>query len=154
MADSSEQDDWAPLIGALLRVPWETVRARMLSGLHDRGFADLNAAHLNVLQYPGPGGLRPSELAERTRMSKQALNYLLGQMERAGYLSRGADPDDQRSKRIVLTARGEHVMLAIRGIVRELEQEWEREMGAERFATLRELLTDLNAQVTTTGAPG
>jgi hypothetical protein len=45
-------------------------------------------------------------------------------------------------------------MLAIREIVRELEQEWEREMGAERFATLRELLTDLNAQVTTTGAPG
>ena len=31
-----------PLIGALLRVPWETVRDRMLTGLHDRGFNDLS----------------------------------------------------------------------------------------------------------------
>ena len=39
-------------------------------------------------------------------MSKQALNYLLGQLERLGYLERRADPDDQRFKRIALTERG------------------------------------------------
>ena len=38
----------------------------MLAGLHERGFDDLVAAHLNVLQYPGPESLRPSELATRT----------------------------------------------------------------------------------------
>src|ERR1700756_73214 len=79
-----------PLIGALLRVPWETVHERMLTGLHERGFGDLVAAHLNVLLYPGPEDMRPSDLAARTRMSKQALNYLLGQMEQLGYLTRAA----------------------------------------------------------------
>ena len=70
-----------PLIGALLRVPWETVRERMLAGLHDRGFTDLVAAHVDVWRYPGPENQRPSELATQTRMTKQALNYLLGQLE-------------------------------------------------------------------------
>src|SRR5829696_4335973 len=89
-----------PLIGALLRIPFETVRDRMLAGLHERGFTDLVPAHLNVLQYPGPENQRPSELATPTRMSKQALNYLLGQLERLGYLTRHGGDGDQRSKRI------------------------------------------------------
>ena len=76
------------LIGALLRVPWEAVRERMLRGLHEDGFDDLVAAHLNVLQYPGPENRRPSDLAAETRMSKQAMNYLLGQMELLGYIER------------------------------------------------------------------
>jgi hypothetical protein len=36
-------------------------------------------------------------------MGKQALNYLLGQLERLGYPERRDDPRDQRSKRIALT---------------------------------------------------
>ncbi len=67
-----------PLIGALLREPWQTVRDHMLDGLHAHGFADLTSAHLNVLQHPGPDAVRPTELAARTRMTRQALNYLLG----------------------------------------------------------------------------
>lgn len=134
-----------PLIGALLRMPWEVVRGRMLSGLHDRGYTDLVPAHLTVLQYPGPQGLRPSELAARTRMSKQAINYLLGQMEQLGYLTRADARDDQRSKRIQLTTRGRAVIRAIREIVLEVETEWQRRLGAEPFEQLRQLLTDLSA---------
>src|SRR3954452_13724376 len=89
-----------PLIGALLRMPLDHVRRHMLAGLHARGFDDIEPAHLSILQYPGPQGTRPSELAARLRMSKQAVNYLLGQLERLGYLERVGDPDDQRSKRI------------------------------------------------------
>jgi DNA-binding MarR family transcriptional regulator len=145
-ADGAHQDP-APLIGALLRVPWEAVRDRMLAGLHARGFTDLTPAHLNVLQYPSPHRVRPSELASRTRMSKQALNYLLGQMEDGGYLQRRDDPDDLRSKRIELTDRGQAAVRAIREIVAEVEAEWEHDLGAGEFAHLRRLLTRLNAAV-------
>ncbi len=137
--------DPAPLIGALLRMPWETVRERMLGGLHARGYPDLVAAHLNVLQYPGPEGQRPSDLAARSRMTKQALNYLLGQMEQLGYLRRQGDDEDQRSKRICLTPRGRAVIVAIREIVGEVEAEWEERLGGRRFAQLKELLIDLQA---------
>ena len=87
-----------PLIGALLRMPFEAVRDRMLSGLHQRGYDDLIAAHLNVLQYPGPDNRRPSQLATSTRMTKQALNYLLGQLEHLGYLpARATTPTSAQS---------------------------------------------------------
>ncbi len=134
-----------PLIGALLRVPFEVVRERMLVGLHARGFTDLTAAHLNVLQYPGPHKVRPSELAARTAMTKQALNYLLGQMEHRGYLRRRNVAGDQRSKRIHLTARGHRAVDAIREIVAEVEADWEQQLGPTQFSDLRRILAHLNS---------
>lgn len=133
-----------PLIGALLRMPVDHVRRHMLDGLHARGFDDIEQAHLAVLQYHGPQGLRPSELAARLRMSKQAVNYLLGQLERLGYLERVADPDDQRSRRIALTQRGTDAAHAIRDLVGEVERDWKGVLGARRFAELRALLVELN----------
>ena len=133
-----------PLIGALLRIPWEAVQRHMLERLHEQGFDDLDAAHLNVFQYPGPQGARPSELAARLRMSKQALNYLLGQLERLGYLERQADPDDLRSKRIALTPRGTSAIDVIREAVGEMESAWAEQLGQKRFAELRSLLLELN----------
>src|SRR6266540_5385762 len=91
-AASAEQPFGPPLIGALLRMPWEAVQRHMLQRLHERGFSDFDAAYLNVFQYPGPQGARPSELAARLRISKQALGYLLRQLEQLGYLERRADP--------------------------------------------------------------
>lgn len=115
----------------------------MLAGLHARGFTDLTAAHLDVMQYPGPHRTRPSDLATRTGMTKQALNYLLGQMQDRGYLTRRDDSGDQRSKRIHLTARGHRAVAAIREIVIEVETDWQQQLGSAQFAELRRLLADL-----------
>lgn len=133
-----------PLIGALLRVPWEGVQRHMLERLHESGFDDLDAAHLNVFQYPGPQGARPSDLAARLRISKQALNYLLGELERLGYLERRPDPDDLRSKRVALTRRGTSAIRVIREAVGEIETAWADRLGPKRFAQLRGLLLELN----------
>jgi DNA-binding MarR family transcriptional regulator len=133
-----------PLIGALLRFPWEAVQRHMLQRLHERGFDDFDAAYLNVFQYPGPQGARPTELAARLRVSKQALNYLLGGLEGLGYLERRPDPDDLRSNRIALTGRGASAIGVIRDAVGEIEAAWEHELGPKRFAQLRELLVELN----------
>lgn len=133
-----------PLMGALLRMPWEQVQRRMLERLHEQGFDDLDAPHLNLLLYPGPQGARPSELAARRGMSKQAVNYLLGELERLGYLERRADPDDGRSKRIILTGRGERAGHTMRDAVHEIERSWKRQLGSRRFAQLRGLLLELS----------
>ena len=142
--EAVEQPFGPPLIGALLRIPWEDVQRHMLERLHERGFDDLDAAHLNVFQYPGPQGARPSELAARLRISKQALNYLLGELERLGYLERRPDPDDLRSKRVALTPRGTSAINVIREAVGEVETAWAQQLGAERFTQLRNLLIDLS----------
>jgi DNA-binding MarR family transcriptional regulator len=132
------------MIGALLRMPAEAVRRRMLEQLRAHGFDGLQAAHLNVFQYPGPEGARPSELAAELGMSKQALNYMLGELERLGYLERLPDPEDTRSKRIALTARGSAAVKTMLDAVRAVEHDWRRELGAKEFEQLRALLLDLN----------
>ena len=116
----------------------------MLERLHERGFADFDAAYLNVFQYPGPQGARPSDLATRLRISKQALNHLLGQLEKLGYLERQADPDDLRSKRVALTTRGNSAIRVIREAVAEIEASWAEQLGTKRFAQFRQLLLDVS----------
>jgi DNA-binding MarR family transcriptional regulator len=133
-----------PLIGALLRMPGDTVRARMLAALHERGFTDIVPAHLMLLRWPGPQGRRPSELAAESQMTKQAANYLLGQLETLGYLERRRDPGDQRSRRVHLTPRGREVAETMRAAVTELESEWRTILGDDDFDRLHDLLTRLN----------
>src|SRR5438105_4509450 len=125
-------------------MPWEAVQRHMLERLHARGFADFDAAYLNVFQYPGPQGARPSDLAARLRISKQAVNHLLGQLEKRGYLERRPDPDDLRSKRVALTRRGNSAVRVIRDAVAEIESSWSADLGTKRFAQLRQLLLDVN----------
>jgi DNA-binding MarR family transcriptional regulator len=88
--------------------------------------------------------LPSSELAARLRISKQALNHLLKQLEQRGYLGRDADLQDGRSKRITLTTRGIEAALAIRQAVAEMEDTWAQQLGPKRFNQLRTLLQDLN----------
>lgn len=52
------------LISALLRVPAQAIQQRIISE-PNAGFKGLTMAHMPVLQYPGPDGVRPGILAER-----------------------------------------------------------------------------------------
>jgi DNA-binding MarR family transcriptional regulator len=133
-----------PLIGALLRMPVDVVRRRMLEALHDRGFTDIVPAHLVVLSWPGPQARRPGEIAAQAQMTKQAVNYLLGQLEDLGYLQRRPDAEDQRSRRVYLTPRGRALAEAIRSSVREIEAQWRALLGDGDFDRLRALLIRLN----------
>jgi DNA-binding MarR family transcriptional regulator len=141
-----------PLLGALLRMPVDVLRDRMLDALHERGFTDLIPAHLVILRYPGPDGRRPVEIAAQSGMSKQALNYLLGQLEALGYLGRSEDPHDRRSRRVHLTPRGRSAIATIRTAVTEVEQEWARHLGTDDLEQLRALLTRLAAVVADPGS--
>jgi DNA-binding MarR family transcriptional regulator len=133
-----------PMIGALMRLPWEAVHRNMLQALRDNGFGEIDAPRLAVLLWPGPDGMRPSDLAAHMRVTKQALNYLLGDLERLGFLERHTDPDDRRSRRIVLTDRGRELVPIIRGAVSDTERDWAATLGQARFEQLRGLLIDLN----------
>lgn len=137
-----------PLIGALLRGCWQAVRNRIRHDLAARGFEDIGAAHLAVFQYPPPRGMRVTALAERAGMSRQAITYLIRELEGNGYLERCPDPSDGRASLVHLTARGEAAVQAIRASVRRLEREWERELGGSRFAKLRVTLLAITDSLT------
>ena len=146
-AVTSQQPFGPPLIGALLRIPWEAVQQQMLARLHERGFDDFDPAYLTIFRYPGPQGARPTDLAAQLGISKQALNHLLRALERLGYLEREPHPHDQRSKRIVLTQRGLATVGVIREAVAEMEAAWAKQLGPKRFTQLRNLLLELQQPI-------
>ncbi|MGB6487454.1 MAG: MarR family transcriptional regulator [Steroidobacteraceae bacterium] len=129
-----------PLIGALLRVPAQAIHRRIIAGLHRAGFRDLRLPHMAVLQYPGPDGSRPSELAERAGMSKQAMNQLLQSLERLGYVSRRGVKEDQRARLVHFTARGRAAWAKAHEILAEIEAEWRTTLGQQDFRRLKALL--------------
>jgi DNA-binding MarR family transcriptional regulator len=131
-----------PLVGALLRLASQRVRREMLAGIRARGFEDLQDAHLHVFQYPGPDATRPSDLARQLHMTRQAVNHLIAQLERLGYLERRAG-DGQDRRRVYLTARGHRLVTAIRASVRAIERRYERAIGAERFGMFLEVLRSI-----------
>lgn len=131
------------LIGALLRYPARAVQRRLIQELNHAGFDDLRLPHMAVLQHPGPDGVRPTVLAERAGMSKQAMNQLLMSLERLGYITREDAPEGGRSRVVRLTERGHAVWNLMIAILVEVEEEWREELGEERFAQLKEILLDV-----------
>jgi len=128
------------LIGALLRVPAQAIHRRIIKDLNAAGFEELSMPHIAVLQFPGPDRVRPSVLAERAGMTKQAMNRLLGSLEESGYLVRSNALDEGRARVVRLTKRGHAAYSKIHDILRDIEREWRAELGYNDFARLKELL--------------
>lgn len=128
------------LIGALLRVPAQVIQHRIIRELNTAGFDGLTMAHMPVLQYPGPNGVRPSILAERAGMSKQAMNRLLGTLEELGYIARSDSAGEGRARIVRFTKRGHAAYAKILDILCDSEREWSTELGSRDFNELKMLL--------------
>lgn len=107
--------------------------------MRHNGFADLQDAHLAVFSYPLPDGVRPSDLARQLHISRQATNYLVGQLEALGYLERRAGPGNDR-RRVYLTGRGQSVADVIYASLGDLQMQWAREVGDDRFMVFMDVL--------------
>lgn len=134
-----------PFFGALLRVTWQHVRDEMYRAIHEAGFTDFQDAHFAVFSFPLPNGVRPSELARQKHMSRQAINYLVAQLEELGYVERRA-PEGSDRRLIYLSARGQQVAETIFTCLRRLQAEWAQEIGEERFDVFLDVLQRLSAR--------
>ena len=132
-----------PLIGALLRLPAQAIHRRIVAGLNSAGFQDLRLPHMGVLQYPGPDGYRPSELAERAGMSKQAMNQLLRSLERLGYIRRRDADEGGRARVVRFTRRGHAAWAKVHEILAEIETEWRATLGEKKFNRLKQVLCEV-----------
>ncbi|MEJ0078259.1 MAG: MarR family transcriptional regulator [Alphaproteobacteria bacterium] len=133
----------APNLGALLRTAYQVIRDRQIAVLREKGFGDLNQPLMNVFLYPGPDRTRPSELAARINMTKQAMNYLLGQLEELGYIERRAEGKNGR-RLVYLTKRGWQVRETILAAVKEVEAEWASILGQHRFGEFMNALRQVS----------
>ena len=122
-----------------------SVRAELIDELRAAGYHDITPAHIYVFQTPGPDGMRPTELAQRALMTKQAMNHLLSGLEQLGYIERVGSPADGRARVVQLTDEGRRLTELIQRTSATIERRWERELGASTMTAVRTALEDLDA---------
>jgi DNA-binding PadR family transcriptional regulator len=71
------------------------------------------------------------------------MSELVDDLQRAGYLERRPDPRDGRAKLIGPTRKGRQAIVQALRAVREIEADYARIVGDDRFAALVGLLQDL-----------
>ena len=134
-----------PQVGALLRIVWDRLRAELHEHLRQEGFDDLRPAHSPLVRYPPIDGLRPSELAETLRLSRQSINDLLREMEAMGYLELHADPADGRARIIRYTDRGWRLFETSSRISGEVGERWAAKIGRRRYDSMVAALNEIAA---------
>src|SRR5215208_5110614 len=138
-------EDFPLAIGALLRLAWQAVRERIYEGVLEAGYTDLSRAQVFLLRWPPFDGLRPSEIATRNQLSRQAINDLLSDLEKGGYLERIPDPTDGRARIVRFTERGWDLTQVISDMSFASEREWAQVIGESRFDEFRSTLSELVA---------
>lgn len=126
-----------------LRVANQQLRAQMLDYVHRAGFTDVTYTQILVFRYEGPDGRQPTEIAATAQLSKQMVNELLGQLERAGYLRRKPHPNDGRARVVRLTSRGRKLDAAVWKAGHTVERAWQARIGEPAWSTFRDALDQM-----------
>jgi len=149
MSTASDSSADRPHLPALLRLAAQYMSERLARWLADSGFEGIQPAHSAVIQplWAASEGVRNTELAQMSRITKQSMSALVADLETGGYVERVDDPDDARATRLRLTARGRAYARAVRAHAAEIEAEWERRIGAQRVTQLRATLDLLRTEV-------
>ena len=68
-------------------------------------------------------GLTHTELSRQLRVQPATITKMIQRMEKAGFVERRPDPDDQRVSRVYLTAAGQAIREDVQQVWRRLEEE-------------------------------
>jgi DNA-binding MarR family transcriptional regulator len=115
----------------------------MLERIHAAGYPDVTGGMIGLFRFAGVDGHRPTEIAVTARLSKQATNDMLRELERLGYVERHPDPTDGRARIIRLTTRGRALDTTVWTAGREVEQSWRSRFGAKQWTTFTAVLDRL-----------
>ena len=132
----------------LLREAYLRLNDVVIARLAQQGHQAVRPAHAAVFQYLDDTGTTVSLLAERARMTKQAMAELVRHLETHGYVRRVPDPTDGRAKLVLPTDLGNQVIEVAQGLAPEIEQRISALLGSERMSALRTDLETLRRGVT------
>ncbi|MEP6760647.1 MAG: MarR family transcriptional regulator [Sporichthyaceae bacterium] len=104
----------------------------------------LRQSHFRLIANVPSVGVSVTELAQAVRMSKQACGQFVTQLVATGHLAIRADATDRRVRLVIRTPLGHRTHKAANARIRRIEREWARRVGADRYATFREVLEELS----------
>jgi DNA-binding MarR family transcriptional regulator len=88
-------------------------------------------------------GRTHSELAKHIHVQPATITKMIQRMERAGFVERRSDPDDERVSRVYLTDTGRAIQTEMQQIFEGLEQEALAGFSADERVSLRQLLSKI-----------
>lgn len=130
-------------LAQLLRIPFQALVTELHARLAAAGYPDVRPPHSAVFAHLGMEGMRLTELADRTQLTKQMLGYLVDALAAGGYVERVPDPTDGRAKLVRLTARGVAAAHVGSTIIQNIEHDWATRLGTSEMETLRAILERL-----------
>jgi DNA-binding MarR family transcriptional regulator len=123
---------------ALLALVKAVAVQELFRRMAEAGFEDVREGHGCVFGFVDlEHGSRLTDVAERARLTKQAVGEAVAELEQLGYVQRVPDPADGRAKIIRFTERGREAALTGRRLFAEIEAEWAERYGEERIADMR-----------------
>jgi DNA-binding MarR family transcriptional regulator len=134
---------WEPTVPALVNLVAASGAPRLRAAFAAAGLDGIRPAQAVALVPLVAGGLHASALADRLRVSRQAVAQAVSGLERHGYVTRVPDPADARARIIELTARGRHALRVMRSNALDTEKRWQELLGENRLHELRETLVVL-----------
>jgi DNA-binding MarR family transcriptional regulator len=143
VSNSNEEieDALAPALAASNRSFTATTMAKIASA----GFTGVTPAFASFLLLLDASGARPTALAEKAGITKQAISQLVRELEARGYVEQAPDSTDTRAKIVRLTDRGVALQEACAGIKHELQSVAVAKLGESRVSRLQQDLVDLAA---------
>jgi len=126
----------------------QSVAQTILTRLRGLGYDDVSLSELRLLQQLCVSGIRMTELAEKNKLSKQAISQLIDSLEKKGFVMRSPDPEDRRAKVITYTERGYQLIADIIDTTLVVEREVSELLGSEVYQTLKESLVTVNQELT------
>lgn len=117
-------------IGFLLAKASARINEVLLARFAEEGFREIRASYGSVLvPLFGQDGMRLGELAEASRLSKQAMTGLVAQCEAAGLVERERDPTDGRAYIVRLSERGRSFRDVAEGVLDDLDEQLRALLG-------------------------
>ena len=93
-------------------------------------------------------GLTHTELSRRLCVQPATITKMIQRMEKAGFVERRHDPDDQRVSRVYLTAAGRAVRKDVQQVWRRLEEEAFSGFTEEERVVLRRFFLQIRNNLT------
>src|ERR1700761_598804 len=127
---------WEPTVPALVNLVAASGAPGLRTAFAAAGLNGIRPGQAVVLVPLAAGGLHASDLADRLRVSRQAVAQAVAALERHDYVVRGPHPSDARARIIELTPRGRRALRVMRSNALDVEKHWRDILGERRYEEL------------------
>ena len=139
LSHQRKENSWGKILN-LLKRQFDAIAIAELAKL---GYDDFKMGHMPLLMNIHPEGITNNELAKKAKVTKQAMSKVVKELVQAGYIETEEHGQDKRSAVIVLTTKGKKFVLTVRQRLFDLETEYVKLLGKQKFEGVKESLQQI-----------